>query len=112
MKNPMDEILQDAPECSMEFTLLNRMGVSIAEIYAVSMTDSDWGVDYLEDEKALEDGEDREILLDAQQCWRYWKLKLVDEAGEESIWEAIDIAQVSEVMVYYDDEGDLCVDFA
>ena len=112
MKNPMDEILQDAPECSMEFTLLNRRGVSIAEIYAVSMTDSDWGVDYLEDEKALEDGEDREILLDAQQCWRYWKLKLVDEAGEESIWEAIDIAQVSEVMVYYDDEGDLCVDFA
>ncbi|MFQ9799575.1 MAG: hypothetical protein ACLR23_12320 [Clostridia bacterium] len=50
------------------------------EIYAVPMTDSDWGVDYLEDE-ALEDGDDREILLDAQQCWRYWKLKLVDEYG-------------------------------
>ena len=90
----------------------HRMGMSIAEIYAVPMTDSDRGVDYLEDEKALEDGDDREILLDAQQCWRYWKPKLVDEYGGESIWEAIDIAQVSEVMVYYDDEGDLCVGFA
>ena len=112
MRNQMDEILQDIPECSMEFTLLNRMGISIVEIYAAPMADSDWGGNLLEAEKALEDGDDREILLDAQQCWRYWKLRLVDEDGEESIWEAIDIAQVSEVMVYCDDDGGLCADFA
>lgn len=79
-----------------DFVLVNRTGLTIAELYVSSSDTEDWEEDVL-GRDVLAHGESVRITFDkrAQQCLH--DIKTVDEDGDELVWTEIDLCRATRV---------------
>ena len=101
----MDEILGDDEEFDPDFTLVNRSGYEIHEVYVSESDNDDWEEDIL-GEDILEDGERMNINFSTTSRKRYWDLKTVDEEGDEEVYERFDLSRIRKITVYYNEDGE------
>jgi hypothetical protein len=95
-----------AEEAKQDFSLVNKTGYEIKEIYVSPSKSSDWEEDIL-GEGVFGDKEAREIHFhrDVKTC--HWDLKVVyTEDSSSAIWTDIDLCSVEKITIRYDKDAD------
>ncbi|HEY8345461.1 MAG TPA: argininosuccinate lyase [Bacillota bacterium] len=83
---------------SHSFTLINESGFDIYEIYISPSSSNDWEEDILEDD-ILPHGGHLEIAFDYADV-ESWDLLIVDEDGNSSSWEALNLLEIYTIRIY------------
>lgn len=84
-----------------DFTLVNKTGYDIAEVYVSAAHDDDWGEDVMGKEM-LEDGEKVDITFTSKEGACHWDLKVVYQDKDVAIWHDINLCKVSKVTLHWD----------
>jgi hypothetical protein len=92
-----------------DFTLVNRTGVAISELYISSAKTDDWEEDVL-GQDVLADGASVHITFSPKERASKWDLKIVDADGDEVTWEGLNLKEISKVILRYDKSGDPVAD--
>jgi hypothetical protein len=83
-----------------DFTLVNRTGYDLREVYVSPSNKNAWGKDRMGD-KVLENGRSRLFLFsDKSACTQDLKV-VFDDDGSEVIWEDIDLCEISKITLKY-----------
>lgn len=83
-----------------DFTLINKTGLTISELYVGPSSSDDWGEDIL-GQDTLDDGASTEIVFNPRTRSAKWDLRIVDENGKAYSWYNINLLEISEITLYY-----------
>jgi hypothetical protein len=85
-----------ADNAALDFTLVNKTGFDIYEIYMSPSTQEDWGDDILtaDDLPFLQNGQSCNLSFSPEAESRYWDMKLVDENGDSHVCSKLDLTKV------------------
>lgn len=84
-----------------DFTLVNKTGLTINELYVSPSNDDEWGEDVLGAD-ILKDAAKVDIEFARKEKACKWDLKIVDEDEDDITWEDIDLCQASEITLKYE----------
>jgi hypothetical protein len=84
-----------------DFELVNRTGLTIAELYVSPAKDSEWGEDVL-GRDVLKQGETVEIKFSRSEDTCNWDIKIVDEDDDEVVWENFNLCRISKITLQYE----------
>jgi len=85
-----------------DFTLVNRTGVEIYELYIRPAATDDWQEDVLSVD-TLPDGQEIEISFDLEEEADYWSIRVVDGDGDAIEWPEVDLTEISTVILSFED---------
>ena len=86
---------------NLDFSLLNRTGYVISEVYVSSASSNDWEEDVMgSDVLANNESVDIEFEQGSKGC--QWDMKVVYDDGEEAVWENLNLCSTSKVSLRYD----------
>lgn len=92
-----------AQQSKLDFTLLNRTGVVIQELY-VSPDDADeWEEDVL-GRDVLKHNDSVDITFGRSEKSCDWDLKIKDEDGDEIEWDSLDLCAASHITLLYQND--------
>jgi hypothetical protein len=94
---------------TQDFTLLNRTGLRVVELYLSPTTTDDWEEDVLGVE-VLEDGESVEVQFSPKERAAAWDLKIIDADGDEVTWTNLRLDRISKITLRYDKDGNPIAD--
>lgn len=83
-----------------DFTVLNKTGIEIHELYVTPHDSNDWEDDIL-GEDTLANGAEVDIKFSRKEKAKLWDLKVVDADGSEVTWENLDLLEISKVTLHY-----------
>src|SRR5688500_2217467 len=86
---------------TQDFTLVNKTGLAVNELYVSPSNDDEWGEDVL-GQDILKNGEKVEIEFARKEKACKWDLKIVDEDDDPIVWEDIDLCKASEITLLYE----------
>ncbi|WP_245593413.1 hypothetical protein [Azospirillum halopraeferens] len=84
-----------------DFSLVNRTGYTISEVYVSPSASNDWEEDVL-GRDVLSNGETVHITFSRGTKSCHWDLKVVFDDSEEAEWEKFDLCTVSKISLSYD----------
>ena len=87
------------------FTLKNRTGYTISEVYVSPSKVSSWEEDVLGRDE-LAHGEEFEISFSRSEKSCIWDLKVVYDDGEPAEWSNFNLCEVSTIKIFYDRKRD------
>ena len=94
-------------ESRQDFTLINRTGYDISEVYISPAKANEWEEDILGSEDNFDDGTQREIKFHRVGSTCKWALKVVyDEDDSSAVWHDIDLCEVSKITIKYNKMSD------
>lgn len=85
----------------LDFTLVNKTGYVISEVYVSSAAKNDWEEDVM-GRDVLSNGERVDIQFERGSKGCKWDLKVVYDDEEEAVWKGFDLCAISEVTLRYD----------
>lgn len=85
-----------------DFTLHNKTGVEIHELFVSPHDVNEWEEDIL-GKDTLPDGESLEINFSRKETAKLWDLKIVDSKGNSIEWENLNLLEISEITLHYKD---------
>jgi len=83
-----------------DFTLFNRTGYDIAEVYVSPAKSKAWGDDVMEDE-VLEDAHSVPITFKAKNAICNYDLKVIFTDGDEAYWTNFDLCTISKIQIFW-----------
>ena len=83
-----------------DFTLINKTGLTIDEVYVSPANDNSWGEDVL-GRDTLGNGEKVDITFSRKESECVWDLKIVDEDNDDVVWEDINLCKTEEITLLY-----------
>lgn len=86
---------------NQDFTLRNRTGYTINEVYVSSVRSDDWEEDVM-GRDTLEDGDAVDISFSRGERACRWDLKVIYEDGDEAEWSNLNLCATSEISLRYD----------
>ena len=92
-----------------DFTLVNRTGLTISELYVSSADVDEWEEDILGVD-VLPDGESVDIHFAPKERAKVWDLMIVDEDGDQVVWQGLRLDKISKVTLRYDKKGNPVAD--
>jgi hypothetical protein len=94
-----------AEEVNLDFSLVNKTGYGIKEVYISPMKEDSWQENILEE--PLEDGETLDVTFSPEHTAKKWDLKIVWVDGGDSVyWRGCDLSQISKLTLFYDADTD------
>ena len=93
-----------AAQGKQDFTLYNRTGLAITEMYVSPASEDEWGEDILGVD-TLANGDDTTIHFSPKERIASWDIKLIDENGKEHIRYKFNLLNVSEITVTKQKDG-------
>ena len=84
-----------------DFSLVNRTGLTIVELYVSPANDSHWGEDVL-GRDVLKSGETVDIKFSRSEDTCNWDIKIVDDDEDDVIWEDFNLCKISKITLKYD----------
>jgi hypothetical protein len=81
-----------------DFTLVNRTGVTIYNLYISPANSDDWEGDVLKD-SVLTNGESIKINFSGR-YETYWDIMIKDKYGNKRIWENLDLSKIIKITLY------------
>jgi hypothetical protein len=85
-----------------DFTLVNSTGVEIHALYVSPADKNEWGSDIL-GKDTLADGQSAEITFSPKEEAAKWDLRVEDSKGNSIEWNDLDLTEISQVTLNYDD---------
>ncbi len=85
-----------------DFTVVNKTGVEIHELYVSPHSSDDWEEDVL-GKDTLADGDSQDITFDRKSTAKMWDLKIVDGKGNSIEWTSLNLLEISKVTLKYAD---------
>jgi len=89
-----------AQQSKLDFTLLNRTGVVIQELYVSPDEADDWKEDVL-GRDVLKHNESVDITFSRSEKSCDWDLMIKDEDGDEIEWDSLDLCAASHITLLY-----------
>ena len=89
-----------AQQSKLDFTLLNRTGLTIQELYVSPDESDDWEEDVL-GRDVLKHNESVDITFGRSEKSCDWDLKIKDEDGDEIEWDSLDLCAASHITLLY-----------
>lgn len=83
-----------------DFTLFNKTGYDIAEVYVSPAKSKAWGEDVMED-KVLEDAHSVPITFQAKNAICNYDLKVIFTDGDEAYWTNFDLCTISKIQIFW-----------
>jgi hypothetical protein len=93
-----------AAQGKQDFTLYNRTGMAISELYISPASEDEWGDDILGID-VLANNEDTLIHFSPRERVASWDIKLIDEYGKEHIRYKFNLLNISEITVTKQGDG-------
>lgn len=87
----------------LDFTLINKTGVTITELYVSPVNVNDWEEDVL-GRDVLKNGERIDIQFARGENTCKWDLKMVDEDDDEGIWKNLDLCTINEITIMWENK--------
>ena len=87
-----------AAQGKQDFTLYNRTGLAITEMYVSPAAEDEWGDDILGID-TLPNGDDTMIHFSPKERAASWDIKLIDENGKEHMRYKFNLLNISEITV-------------
>jgi hypothetical protein len=84
---------------NLDFTLVNKTGLTIDEVYLSPTSDDEWGEDVM-GRDVLKNGERVDINSEETEC--NWDLKIVDEDEDAVEWEKLNLCTANEITLMYE----------
>lgn len=84
----------------LDFTLHNKSGYVIVELYVSPSNDEEWGEDIL-GQDVIGDDESADITFTRGEASCNWDLKIVDDEEDEVTWTGLNLCQANEVTLRY-----------
>ncbi len=95
-----------ASQARQNFTLVNRTGYDIQEVYVSPGKAKSWEEDVLGDDE-LEDGDEQLIRFNRAEKTCIWDLKVVySEDDSEAVWHDIDLCKITKITIRYNRKAD------
>jgi len=82
-----------------DFTLRNRTGIEIHELYVAPTQSDEWEEDVL-GRNTLPDEEDVEIRFGRKETAKNWDIKVVDGEGNSVEWHKLNLKEINQVTLY------------
>jgi hypothetical protein len=89
-----------AGQSRLDFTLLNRTGLTIMELYVSPDESDDWEEDVL-GQDVLGHNESVEIKFSRSEKSCDWDVKIKDEDGDEIEWDSLDLCAATHITLLY-----------
>lgn len=89
-----------AERADLDFTLINKTGYTISEVYVSSVATDDWEEDVMGRDE-LGNGERVHITFGKRSKGCEWDMMVVYDDGEEAVWHALDLCTISAVTLRY-----------
>jgi hypothetical protein len=96
-----------ADDAKQDFTLVNKTGYELKELYVSPSKADDWQDDIL-GQDVLEDGKAVNIHFNPKAKTCKWDLKVVYTDDDSSaVWQNIDLCSVDKITIHYDRKNDV-----
>ncbi len=86
---------------NLDFTLVNKTGLTIDEVYLSPTNDDEWGEDVM-GRDVLNNGEKVEITFSSSETECNWDLKIVDEDKDDVEWTKLNLCTANEITLMYE----------
>lgn len=86
---------------NLDFTLVNKTGLTINEVYLSPTNDDEWGEDVM-GKDVLANGEKVEITFSSSETECNWDLKIVDEDKDDVEWTKLNLCTANEITLMYE----------
>lgn len=86
---------------NLDFTLVNKTGLTINEVYLSPTSDSEWGEDVM-GKDVLKSGEKVDITFSSSETECNWDLKIVDEDDDDIEWAKLNLCTANEITLMYE----------
>jgi hypothetical protein len=86
---------------NLDFTLVNKTGIDIHEVYLNPTKVDTWGEDVM-GKDILKSGEKVEITFSSSETECNWDLKIVDEDKDDIIWTKLNLCTANEITLMYE----------
>lgn len=94
--------LQATPQRrNLDFTLVNKTGLTINEVYLSPTNDDEWGEDVM-GKDVLKNGEKVDITFSSAETECNWDLKIVDEDDDDVEWTKLNLCTANEITLMYE----------
>jgi hypothetical protein len=90
-----------AAQSKLDFTLVNKTGLTIDYVYVSPTNDDQWGEDVM-GRDVLKHGESVDIVFSRTEKSCMWDLKIKDEDGDEVEWSNLDLCKATEISLNYE----------
>ena len=84
-----------------DFTVVNKTGVIISELYVSPHSADDWEEDIL-GQDVLANNDSVDITFSPKEKAKLWDLKVVDSKGNSIEWENLNLLEISKITLHYD----------
>ncbi|GMV21482.1 MAG: hypothetical protein AMXMBFR57_14310 [Acidimicrobiia bacterium] len=88
---------------NLDFTLVNKTGVDIMEVYLSPTSDDEWGSDVM-GKDILENGQKVDITFSSAETECNWDLKVVDEDDDEIVWTKLNLCTANEITLMWENK--------
>ncbi len=86
---------------NLDFTLVNRTGLTIMEVYLSPTNSDEWGEDVM-GKDVLANREKVDIVFSSTETECNWDLKVVDEDDDSIEWTKLNLCTASEITLMYE----------
>ena len=83
----------------LDFTLVNKTGYDIKEVYVGPTTSDDWGDNVLKD--ILKDGQGLELKFHPKATAEKWDIKVVYTDGETAWWKGYKLTEINKINLFW-----------
>lgn len=90
-----------------DFTLKNRTGYQIDDVYISRHSASDWGADVMGRGNVLGDGDSTEITFRERARGCSWDLKVMYHDETTAEWSNLNLCEITAVTLHYDRKTDV-----
>jgi len=96
-----------AADAKQDFTLVNKTGYELKELYVSPSKADDWQEDVL-GQATLDDGAKVNIHFNAKTNTCKWDLKVVySDDSSSAVWSNINLCEVEKITIHYDRKNDV-----
>jgi len=88
---------------NLDFTLVNKTGLDIVEVYLSPTSEDEWGEDVM-GRDILEKGAKVDITFSSAETECNWDLKIVDENEDEIEWTKLNLCTANEITLLYENK--------
>ena len=88
---------------NLDFTLVNKTGLDIIEVYLSPTSEEEWGEDVM-GKDILEHGAKVDITFSSSETECNWDLKIVDEDDDEIEWLKLNLCTANEITLLYENK--------
>jgi hypothetical protein len=89
-------------ELNLDFTLVNKTGYPIKELYIGPTSSDDWGDNLLK--RSLKDEQSFDLTFSPKATAKKWDIKVVYEDGDKAQWLGYKLEEISKITLFWDNE--------